>query len=134
MTASQTTDLLRQHGLRPTRQRIALASLLFDGHPRHVTAESLKEQVKASGIKLSLATIYNTLHQFTAVGLLKEIKGISDVTWFDTNINSHHHFWDTSNNHLIDIPASSITISNLPKTPAGKVINGVEVIVRLTDG
>ena len=78
------------------------------------------------GITLSLATIYNTLHQFTNVGLLKEIKGIGDATWFDTNIDQHHHFFDISNDHLIDIPASLITISNLPASPDGKVIDGIE--------
>jgi len=134
MTVSKTTtDLLREHNLRPTRQRVALAALLFDGSPRHVTAEILHDQVKDMGIILSLATIYNTLHQFTKVGLLKELKGIGDATWFDTNIDQHHHFFDISNDHLIDIPASSVTISNLPASPAGKVIECVDVIVRLSD-
>lgn len=133
MTANSTTDLLREHNLRPTRQRMALAALLFDGTARHVTAESLHDQVKDMGITLSLATIYNTLHQFTNVGLLKEIKGIGDAKWFDTNIDQHHHFFDISNDHLIDIPASSITISHLPASPDGKVIDGVDVIVRLSD-
>ncbi|MBL6781536.1 MAG: transcriptional repressor [Alphaproteobacteria bacterium] len=133
MTTQTTADLLRLHKLRPTRQRVALAALLFDGAPRHVTAETLHGQVKDMGITLSLATIYNTLHQFTKVGLLKEIKGIGDATWFDTNIDQHHHFFDITNDHLIDIPASSITISNLPDSPEGKVIEGIDVIVRLSD-
>ena len=133
MTTQTTADLLRLHKLRPTRQRVALAALLFDGTARHVTAETLHGQVKDMGITLSLATIYNTLHQFTKVGLLKEIRGIGDATWFDTNIDQHHHFFDITNDHLIDIPASSITISNLPDSPQGKVIDGIDVIVRLSD-
>ncbi|HCP19443.1 MAG TPA: transcriptional repressor [Alphaproteobacteria bacterium] len=133
MTTQNTADLLRLYKLRPTRQRVALAALLFDGTARHVTAETLHGQVKDMGITLSLATIYNTLHQFTKVGLLKEIRGIGDATWFDTNIDQHHHFFDITNDHLIDIPASSITISNLPDSPQGKVIDGIDVIVRLSD-
>ncbi|MAJ35565.1 MAG: hypothetical protein CBC12_10210 [Candidatus Puniceispirillum sp. TMED52] len=133
MTTQNTVDLLRLYKLRPTRQRVALAALLFDGTARHVTAETLHGQVKDMGITLSLATIYNTLHQFTKVGLLKEIRGIGDATWFDTNIDQHHHFFDITNDHLIDIPASSITISNLPDSPQGKVIDGIDVIVRLSD-
>ena len=133
MTVNTTTEFLRKHNLRPTRQRVALAALLFDGTPRHVTAEILHDQVRDMGITLSLAPIYNTLHQFTNVGLLKEIKGIGDATWFDTNIDQHHHFYDISNDHLIDIPASSITISKLPASPDGKEIDGIDVIVRLSD-
>lgn len=133
MTTQNTADLLRLYKLRPTRQRVALAALLFDGTARHVTAETLHGQVKDMGITLSLATIYNTLHQFTKVRLLKEIRGIGDATWFDTNIDQHHHFFDITNDHLIDIPASSITISNLPDSPQGKVIDGIDVIVRLSD-
>ena len=133
MTTQNTADLLRLYKLRPTRQRVALAALLFDGTARHVTAETLHGQVKDMGITLSLATIYNTLHQFTKVRLLKEIRGIGDATWFATNIDQHHHFFDITNDHLIDIPASSITISNLPDSPQGKVIDGIDVIVRLSD-
>ena len=132
MKISHPANLLRQRGMRPTRQRVAIARLLFDGVDRHVTAESLAEQIRDLGIKLSLATVYNTLHQFTDVGLLKKVRGLSDVTWFDTNVNSHHHFFDTESGALTDIPAEAITISTLPKTPPGKVVEGVDVIVRVS--
>ena len=132
MKIAHPANLLRQRGMRPTRQRVAIARLLFDGVDRHVTAESLAEQIKDLGIKLSLATVYNTLHQFTDVGLLKKVRGLSDVTWFDTNVNSHHHFFDTESGVLTDIPAEAITISTLPKTPPGKVVEGVDVIVRVS--
>ena len=132
MKISHPANLLRQRGMRPTRQRVAIARLLFDGVDRHVTAESLAEQIRDLGIKLSLATVYNTLHQFTDVGLLKKVRGLSDVTWFDTNVDSHHHFFDTESGALTDIPAEAITISTLPKTPRGKVVEGVDVIVRVS--
>ena len=132
MKIAHPANLLRQRGMRPTRQRVAIARLLFDGVDRHVTAESLAEQIRDLGIKLSLATVYNTLHQFTDVGLLKKVRGLSDVTWFDTNVNSHHHFFDTESGVLTDIPAEAITISTLPKTPPGKVVEGVDVIVRVS--
>ena len=132
MKIAHPANLLRQRGMRPTRQRVAIARLLFDGVDRHVTAESLAEQIRDLGIKLSLATVYNTLHQFTDVGLLKKVRGLSDVTWFDTNVNSHHHFFDTESGALTDIPAEAITISTLPKTPHGKVVEGVDVIVRVS--
>ena len=132
MKISHPANLLRQRGMRPTRQRVAIARLLFDGKDRHVTAESLAEQIRDLGIKLSLATVYNTLHQFTDVGLLKKVRGLSDATWFDTNVNSHHHFFDTESGALTDIPAEAITISTLPKTPHGKVVEGVDVIVRVS--
>ena len=132
MKIAHPANLLRQRGLRPTRQRVAIAQLLFAGEDRHVTAEILMEEIKALGVKLSLATIYNSLHQFTAIGLLKEIRGLSDVTWFDTNVDSHHHFFDTESGALTDIPAEAITISTLPKTPPGKVVEGVDVIVRVS--
>ena len=124
MKISHPANLLRQRGMRPTRQRVAIARLLFDGVDRHVTAESLAEQIRDLGIKLSLATVYNTLHQFTDVGLLKKVRGLSDVTWFDTNVDSHHHFFDTESGALTDIPAEAITISTLPKTPRVRWLRG----------
>ena len=132
MTANSTTDLLREHNLRPTRQRMALAALLFDGTARHVTAESLHDQVKDMGITLSLATIYNTLHQFTNVGLLKEIKGIGDAKWFDTNIDQHHHFYDADNDKLTDIASDDVILAQLPEAPDGHEISSVDVVINIT--
>lgn len=124
--------VLRAHNLRPTRQRVALADLLFNGPCRHVSAEELRIEVAEKGIQMSLATIYNSLNQFTDVGLLKEINLHDTVTYFDTNIDHHHHFYDTKTNRLIDIPKEAISLDNLPEAPEGRDVEAVEVIIRLS--
>lgn len=124
-------EILRQHDLRPTQQRLSLAEILLDGSHRHVTAESLRVEVKAKGISMSLATIYNTLNQFSRVGLLREITLDDNVTYFDTNTDHHHHFFDPSSSELIDIPDHKIKISNLPESPDGRNIDRVDVVIRL---
>jgi len=100
---SQVIDRLRNAGLRPTRQRIALAKLLFDGCDRHVTAESLHGEALENTIRVSLATVYNTLHQFTDAGLLREIVVDSHRCYFDTNVDDHHHFFHEESGRLEDI-------------------------------
>ena len=125
---------LRDAGLRPTRQRLALAKLLFEqGHDHHVTAESLHEQAQAAGAQVSLATIYNTLHQFTDAGLLREIALDSAKTYFDTNTGDHHHFLDEPTGELIDIPAESVLLADLPEAPKGRKVARVDVVIRLED-
>ena len=124
-------ELLRRHDLRPTRQRVALAGLLFDGPCRHVTAESLRAEVAAEGLQMSLATIYNTLNQFTRVGLLHEINLDDNVTYFDTNADHHHHFFDPKTNTLTDIPAGAIRLTTLPDAPEGRQVERVDVVIRL---
>lgn len=126
------TGLLRDHGLRPTRQRMALASLLIDTAARHVTADQMRREIAELGITMSLATIYNTLNQFTRVGLLREINPDGEVAYFDTNTERHHHFYDQTTGKLTDIPANSINISSLPNPPAGKRIERVDVFIRLS--
>ena len=127
-------DRLRAAKLRPTRQRVALAHLLFDGGcDRHITAESLHEEVMAAGPRVSLATVYNTLHQFTDAGLLREIMADSGKTYFDTNTADHHHFLDAKNATLIDIPEDQIALAQLPAAPAGQRIARVDVVIRLED-
>ena len=125
-------DRLRQKNLRPTRQRIALAELLFNGPCRHVSAEQLRLETESKGISMSLATIYNTLNQFTKVGLLHEINLDNNVTYFDTNIDHHHHFFDPKTNKLIDIPRDEISLSALPDAPEGHDVERVDVIIRLS--
>ena len=125
-------DRLRQKILRPTRQRIALAELLFNGPCRHVSAEQLRLETESKGISMSLATIYNTLNQFTKVGLLHEINLDNNVTYFDTNIDHHHHFFDPKTNKLIDIPRDEISLSALPDAPEGHDVERVDVIIRLS--
>jgi len=124
-------DRVRDAGLRPTRQRLALARLLFDNGDRHVTAEMLHTEVMASGVGVSLATVYNTLHQFTEAGLLREIVVDAGRSYFDTNTGVHHHFFHERNGHLSDIPGDEIELSRVPSAPEGTRIKSVDVIVRL---
>ncbi len=122
---------LRAAGLRPTRQRIALCKVLFATGDRHVTAESLHGEAGKAGAELSLATVYNTLHQFTSAGLLRQVIVDGDKTYFDTNTGDHHHFYLEDQAVLMDIPGDTVRIDGLPKAPAGTEIERVEVVVRL---
>lgn len=122
---------LREVGLRPTRQRLALARILLDGCDRHVTAESLHDEALAQGVSLSLATVYNTLHQFTDCGLLRQVVVASDRSYFDTNTSSHHHFFDEDRCVLTDIPGTQVLVSDLPPAPPGSRISQVDVVVRV---
>ena len=126
-------ERLRSTGLRPTRQRLALAKLLFGECHRHVTAEMLHSEAMEAAIPVSLATIYNTLHQFTEAGLLREIVVDSARCYFDTNTADHHHFFNVRTGELIDIPDSEIVLSHLPPPPPGTKIHRVEIIVRIED-
>jgi Fur family iron response transcriptional regulator len=122
---------LRAAGLRPTRQRMSLAKLLFEPGDRHVTAEQLHQEASAGRVRVSLATVYNTLHQFTTAGLLREVVVQPGRSYFDTNTSDHHHFFIESNGHLQDIPGDSVALAKLPEPPAGTRISRVEVIVRV---
>jgi Fur family iron response transcriptional regulator len=122
---------LRGAGLRPTRQRLALAGLLFDGDDRHVTAEQLHDEAVAAVIPVSLATVYNTLHQFTNAGLLREVVVEPGRSYFDTNIDDHHHFFCESTGMLQDIPGAAVMVGQLPHAPAGTEISRVDVIIRV---
>ena len=113
-------DLLRSVFLRPTRQRKALASLLFGRGDRHVTAEILHEEAQKAGVKVSLATVYNTLHQFTDAGLLRELIVESGRAYFDTNTAHHHHFFDEETGDLTDIPGEAVVVGSLPSAPGGR--------------
>jgi len=124
-------DRLTAAGLRPTRQRLALARLLFDSGDRHVTAEQLHQQAVGNGVKVSLATVYNTLNQFTASGLLREVAVDSRRSYFDTNTELHHHFFNQDSEQLIDISGDAVAVSHLPSAPDGTVIDGVDVIIRV---
>ncbi len=122
---------LRQAGLRPTRQRVALGWLLFAKGDRHITAEKLYEEATGARVAISLATVYNTLHQFTEAGLLREIAVDGSKTYFDTNLSNHHHFLVEETNALLDIPGSHLEVSALPDAPPGMEIDRVDVIIRL---
>ena len=128
---SHVLDLLRAGGLRPTRQRLALARLLFDGGDRHLTAEMLHAEAIAAKIRVSLATVYNTLHKLTAAGLLREITVDASRSYFDTNTSDHHHFFFENSGRLEDIPGDDLVIGQLPPAPEGSAIKRVDVVVRL---
>ena len=124
---------LRDCGLRPTRQRIALADLLFAKGDRHLTVEELHEEAITAGVPVSLATVYNTLHQFTEAGLIRVLAVESAKTYFDTNVSDHHHFFVEGRNEVLDIPVNNIEIANLPAPPEGMEISHVDVIIRLRE-
>ncbi|MBB4302013.1 Fur family iron response transcriptional regulator [Rhodobium orientis] len=123
--------LLRSAGLRPTQQRRALAELLFAGGGRHITAECLREDAMKAGIPVSLATIYNTLNQFTDAGLLRELAIDANKTYFDTTTHEHHHYFVEGTDEVFDIPEMELSITDLPEPPEGMEIARVDVVVRL---
>jgi Fur family transcriptional regulator, iron response regulator len=122
---------LRTAGLRPTRQRVALGDLLFAKGDRHLTVEELHEEAVTAGVPVSLATVYNTLHQFTEAGMIRVLAVESAKTYFDTNVSDHHHFFIEGDNDVLDIPVSNLTIGNLPEPPEGMEIAHVDVVIRL---
>ena len=122
---------LRRSGLRPTRQRMALAELLFAKGDRHLTVEELHEEAQVAGVPVSLATVYNTLHQFTEAGMIRVLAVESARTYFDTNVSDHHHFFIEGRNEVLDIPVSNLVIDNLPPAPEGMEIAHVDVVIRL---
>ena len=123
--------MLRAIGLRPTRQRLALGFMLFGKGDQHVTAEMLYEEAVKAKVPVSLATIYNTLRQFTDIGLLRQVAVDGSKTYFDTNVSQHHHFFIESENNLIDIPHSEVVVGRTPTPPEGYEVIRVDVVVRL---
>src|SRR5436190_1620370 len=126
-----TVGRLRQVGLRPTRQRVELATLLFKDHDRHVTAENLHDEITTAGVKVSLATVYNTLHQFTQAGLLRQVIVDAARSYFDTNTGDHQHFFLEKEGMLIDIPGDAISVAGVPNPPPGMAVDRVDVVVRV---
>lgn len=124
-------DRLRHAGLRPTRQRVALGDLLFGSGHRHVTAEVLHEEALGVDIPVSLATVYNTLHQFTEAGLLRAVPVDGSKTYFDTNTSEHHHFFTEPHGDLLDVPGDDMRIVGVPNPPEGMEIVSVDVVVRV---
>ena len=124
-------QILREAGLRPTRQRLALGALLFEGEDRHVTAELLHAEAAAVGHHISLATVYNTLHQFKRAGLLRELAINGSKAYFDTNTSNHNHFFVESEGELHDIPGESIKVDGVPQPPEGMQVSHIDVVVRL---
>ena len=131
--AAQTIALerLRAAGLRPTRQRAALAGLLLENGNRHVTAEQLHSEALGAAIPVSLATVYNTLHQFIDCGILRELVIEPGRSYFDTNLDNHHHFYCESTGLLQDIPGELVMVGRLPQPPAGAEISRIDVVIRI---
>ena len=127
------TKMLRNAGLRQTKQRLAICKVLFDGKETfHFTIEKLQKIIeKGSKKKISLATLYNTVHALKEKGYLKEISLKRNKTFFDTNTKNHHHFYDERMSQLVDIEDKNILVGNSPKTPNGKKIKSVEVLVKI---
>jgi Fur family iron response transcriptional regulator len=132
-TNQDIAERLRAAGLRPTRQRVSLARLLFEGGDRHVSAELLHEEALSQNVPVSLATVYNTLHQFTQVGLLREVAVEGAKAYFDTNTSNHYHFFCEDTGKLMDIETGGIRIEGIPKAPEGMAVSRVDVLVRLVD-
>lgn len=128
---SKVYEMLRDAGLRPTRQRLGLARLLFKDGDRHVTAEQLHAEAMGANLRVSLATIYNTLHQFSDVGLLREVMAEPGRAYFDTNTTDHHHFFHEDTGMLRDIPRDAIAVGAVPPPPEGMRVERVDVIVRV---
>lgn len=131
---AELVERVKRAGLRPTRQRIALARLLFQYQDRHVTAEQLHSEAKDADLQVSLATVYNTLHQFTDAGLLREVVVEPGRSYFDTNIHDHHHFYHEDSGALQDIPSEQVRLAELPSAPEGTSVDRVDVIIRLRRG
>jgi Fur family transcriptional regulator, iron response regulator len=130
-TRPEVRAMLRQSGLRPTRQRMALAEILFAHGNRHISAEGLHDEAVTRRVPVSLATIYNTLHQFTEAGLLREVAVDGSKTYFDTNTDDHHHFFVEDDNEVMDIPAGQMGVGRVPEPPDGYEISRIDVVVRL---
>lgn len=131
MRSTSSRSRLRAAGLRPTRQRMALADLLFGQGNRHVSAEALHDEALSAAVPVSLATVYNTLHQFTAAGLLREVPLDGSKTYFDTNVTDHHHFFLEDDNLMFDVPGDELSLDHLPEPPPGMEISRVDVVIRL---
>ncbi len=130
-TPGMIAEKLRAAGLRPTRQRLALAKILFGNGDRHVSAEDLHREACAAKVLVSVATVYNTLNQFTAAGLLREVAIEGDRSFFDTNTSNHFHFYHEKEGRLFDIGTDNLEIKGLPTAPEGTEIDRIDVIVRL---
>lgn len=131
MSQTAIHEKLRLAGLRPTRQRLALAGLLFGSGDRHVSAESLHAEALKARAGVSLATVYNTLNQFTQAGLLREVAIEGSRSYFDTNVSNHIHFFLEDEERLVDIPVADLDIKGLPQPPSGREISRIDVIIRL---
>ncbi|NJL07564.1 MAG: transcriptional repressor [Methylacidiphilales bacterium] len=124
-------QMLKDSGLRPTRQRLALGWLLFAKGDRHISAEMLHEEAQRARFPVSLATVYNTLHQFTGAGLLRELAIDGSRAFFDTNVHDHHHFFLEEENQVMDVSSAAFRMDRTPEPPLGYEVERIDVVVRL---
>jgi Fur family iron response transcriptional regulator len=130
-TSYRVAQRLQAAGLRPTRQRLGLICLIYRAEDRHVSAESLYHEARAAGLNVALATVYNTLHQFAAAGLLRKVVVNTGQTFFDTNVSDHHHFFDERTGEVQDIPEGEVALARVPAPPEGFEVAHVDVVVHL---
>ncbi len=131
---NQTFDIkmhLSGHGIRPTKIRMSIAGLLFDGMDKHVTVDNVIDMARASKIKTSVASVYNTLNQFAASGILRRVTVEQGKVFFDTNLSDHHHFFFEDEERLEDIPLGAVRVNGLPDLPKGRTIKSIDVTIRI---
>jgi len=117
-------------GIRPTAQRVQIALLLLSA-PQHLSAEQILASLRATGARVSKATVYNTLNLFAAHGLIRQLSVDGSRAWFDSNVNAHYHFHDLHSGALIDVPVPEVEFSRLPSPPAGTEFAGIDIVIRL---
>ena len=122
---------LAKHGIRPTKIRMAIAGLLFDGHDKHVTVDDVIDMARRASIKTSVASVYNTLNQFAAAGILRRVSVEQGKAFFDTNLSEHHHFYFEDEDRLEDIPFGALQVRGMPDLPKGRTVKAIEVTVRV---
>jgi Fur family transcriptional regulator, iron response regulator len=128
--ASQCERRLSDCGIRPTGQRVRIASLLLSA-PQHLSAEQILDSLRASGARVSKATVYNTLNLFAERGLIRQLSVDGSRAWFDSNVDAHYHFHDLTSGALIDVPVPDVEFSRLPEPPPGTEVAGIDVVIRL---
>ncbi len=126
-----TLRLLARIGIRPTKIRKSIAGLLFDGRDKHVTVDDVIEMARVAQVKTSVASVYNTLNQFAAAGLLRRVTVEQGKAFFDTNLTDHHHFFFEDEERLEDIPVGTVRVDGLPDLPKGRTIKSVDVTIRI---
>jgi Fur family transcriptional regulator, iron response regulator len=128
--ATQCEQRLSDCGIRPTGQRVRIATLLLAA-PQHLSAEQILDSLRATGARVSKATVYNTLNLFAARGLIKQLSVDGNRAWFDSNVDAHYHFHDATSGALIDVPIPDVEFSRLPYPPEGTEVAGIDVVIRL---
>jgi Fur family transcriptional regulator, iron response regulator len=130
MVGSAPENCLAGCGIRPTAQRVRIAALLLSA-PQHLSAEQILASLRASGARISKATVYNTLNLFAEHGLIRQLSVDGARAWFDSNVDPHYHFHDLSSGALIDVPVPEVEFSRLPPPPPGTEVAGIDLVIRL---